>query len=209
MTVAVQERAASGAVLPRQRETTLALAQPQCGSHSELTKRRGIDVVVAIDASKSMLARDVAPSRLERAKLELTTLLDELKGDRVAVVAFAGDAFIQCPLTSDYNAVMDRFTTDGGDTILTLAEWRQQTGQDTHSFTSTPSALFVNPSGGDFHLLATSPALNAGAALADVPIDLADVPRPQGPAYDIGAYEQASAPGSGGELVFVDGFEMR
>ncbi len=81
-----------------------ALAQPQCGSHSELTKRRGIDVVVAIDASKSMLARDVQPSRLERAKLELTTLLDELKGDRVAVVAFAGDAFIQCPLTSDYAA---------------------------------------------------------------------------------------------------------
>ncbi len=81
-----------------------ALAQPQCGSHSELTKRRGIDVVVAIDSSRSMLARDVQPSRLERAKLELTTLLDELKGDRVAVVAFAGDAFIQCPLTSDYAA---------------------------------------------------------------------------------------------------------
>jgi len=83
----------------------LALAQPQCGSKSELTKRRGIDVVVALDASKSMLARDVQPSRLERAKLELTTLLDELKGDRVALVAFAGDAFIQSPLTSDYSAV--------------------------------------------------------------------------------------------------------
>jgi Ca-activated chloride channel homolog len=81
-----------------------ALMQPQCGSHAELTKRRGIDVVVALDASKSMLARDVQPSRLERAKLELTTLLDELKGDRVGVVAFAGDAFIQCPLTSDYAA---------------------------------------------------------------------------------------------------------
>ncbi len=82
----------------------LALAQPQCGSRAELTKRRGIDVVVALDASKSMLARDVAPSRLERAKLELTTLLDELKGDRVGIVVFAGDAFIQCPLTSDYAA---------------------------------------------------------------------------------------------------------
>lgn len=81
-----------------------ALAQPQCGSHSELTKRRGIDVVVALDASKSMLARDVSPTRIERARLELSTLLDELKGDRVAVVAFAGDAFIQCPLTSDYAA---------------------------------------------------------------------------------------------------------
>lgn len=83
----------------------LALAQPQCGSRSELTKRRGIDLVVALDASKSMYARDVAPDRLTRATLELQTLLDELKGDRVALVAFAGDAFIQCPLTSDYEAV--------------------------------------------------------------------------------------------------------
>lgn len=82
----------------------IALAQPQCGGRSELTRRRGIDVVVALDASKSMLARDVQPSRLARAKLELTTLLDELKGDRVGVVAFAGDAFIQCPLTGDYAA---------------------------------------------------------------------------------------------------------
>lgn len=82
----------------------VALAQPQCGSRSELVKRRGIDVVVALDASKSMLASDVQPSRLARAKLELTTLLDELKGDRVGIVAFAGEAFIQCPLTSDYAA---------------------------------------------------------------------------------------------------------
>ncbi|HET9450792.1 MAG TPA: VWA domain-containing protein [Aggregicoccus sp.] len=82
----------------------LALAQPQCGSKSEVVKKRGIDVVVALDASKSMLARDVAPSRLERAKLELTTLLDELKGDRVGLVVFAGEAFVQSPLTSDYAA---------------------------------------------------------------------------------------------------------
>lgn len=82
-----------------------ALAQPQCGTKSELMKRKGIDVVVVLDASKSMLARDVQPSRLERAKLELATLLDELKGDRVGLVVFAGDAFIQSPLTSDYSAV--------------------------------------------------------------------------------------------------------
>lgn len=82
----------------------IALAQPQCGERAEVVKRRGIDVVVALDASKSMYARDVTPSRLERAKLELATLLDTLKGDRVALVVFAGDAFIQCPLTSDYAA---------------------------------------------------------------------------------------------------------
>jgi Ca-activated chloride channel family protein len=82
----------------------LALAQPQCGERAEVAKRRGIDVVVALDASKSMYARDISPSRIERARLELSTLLDSLKGDRVAIVAFAGDAFVQCPLTSDYAA---------------------------------------------------------------------------------------------------------
>ncbi len=82
----------------------LALSQPQCGSHTELIKRRGVDLVVALDVSKSMLARDVQPNRLDRAKLELTALLDQLKGDRVGLVVFAGDAFIQCPLTSDYAA---------------------------------------------------------------------------------------------------------
>ena len=83
----------------------IALAQPQWGTTSEPVKRKGIDVVVVLDASKSMLARDVQPSRLDRARLELSTLLDDLKGDRVGLVAFAGDAFIQSPLTSDYSAV--------------------------------------------------------------------------------------------------------
>jgi parallel beta-helix repeat protein len=114
-------------------------------------------------------------------------------------------------LVSDYNVVMDRFTTDGGDTILTLAEWRQQTGQDTHSFTSTPSALFVNAPDGDYHLSPTSPAVDAGETLSDVPVDLSDVLRPQGAGYDIGAYEQGGGGGGGGgggELVFANGFEM-
>ncbi|HUJ25519.1 MAG TPA: VWA domain-containing protein [Myxococcales bacterium] len=82
----------------------LAAAGPQCGERTELVKRSGIDLVVAIDASTSMLARDVRPSRLDRAKLEVTALLDRLKGDRVGLVVFAGDAFVQCPLTTDYAA---------------------------------------------------------------------------------------------------------
>jgi Ca-activated chloride channel family protein len=82
----------------------LALAQPQCGARTELNKRFGSDLVVALDASNSMLARDVKPSRLERARLELSALLDRLKGDRVGLVVFAGRAFVQCPLTTDYAA---------------------------------------------------------------------------------------------------------
>jgi Ca-activated chloride channel family protein len=82
----------------------ISAAGPQCGERTELVKRTGIDLVVALDASNSMLARDVKPSRLDRAKLEVTALLDRLKGDRVGLVVFAGEAFVQCPLTTDYSA---------------------------------------------------------------------------------------------------------
>ena len=82
----------------------LAAAGPQCGERTEVVKRAGVDLVIALDASASMLARDVKPSRLERAKLEISALLDQLKGDRVGLVVFAGEAFVQCPLTIDYSA---------------------------------------------------------------------------------------------------------
>ncbi|AKU89988.1 VWA domain-containing protein [Vulgatibacter incomptus] len=83
---------------------SLALLRPQLGEKADVAHRRGIDLVVAVDASRSMLARDVLPSRIERAKLELQTLIDRLQGDRVGLVTFAGDAFVQCPLTTDYGA---------------------------------------------------------------------------------------------------------
>jgi Ca-activated chloride channel family protein len=82
----------------------LALAGPRVGSREVTVKRRGIDIVIAIDVSNSMLARDIAPSRLAKAKREVATFLEKLDGDRVALVAFAGDAYLQCPLTVDYGA---------------------------------------------------------------------------------------------------------
>lgn len=82
----------------------LALSRPQCGTRAELQRRYGIDLVVVLDASRSMLAADVAPDRLARAKLEVSALLDGLAGDRVALVVFAGEAFVACPLTTDYAA---------------------------------------------------------------------------------------------------------
>lgn len=83
----------------------LALAGPKWGYHWQRVAREGIDIVIAIDASKSMLARDVKPDRLERAKMEVRELLDTLPGDRVALVAFAGSSYTVCPLTLDYAAV--------------------------------------------------------------------------------------------------------
>jgi Ca-activated chloride channel family protein len=82
----------------------VSAAGPQCGERTEIVKRSGVDLVVALDASTSMLARDVRPSRIERARAEIAALFDALRGDRVGIVAFAGEAFVQCPLTIDYGA---------------------------------------------------------------------------------------------------------
>lgn len=81
--------------------TLLALARPQWGFTWEETKQRGLDIVVAIDISKSMLAEDIAPNRLTRAKLAALDLMQQARSDRLGLVAFAGSAFLQCPLTID------------------------------------------------------------------------------------------------------------
>jgi len=77
------------------------LARPQWGFELEEITRRGLDIVVAIDTSKSMLAEDIAPNRLARAKLAALDLMQQAKADRLGLVAFAGNAFMQCPLTID------------------------------------------------------------------------------------------------------------
>ena len=81
-----------------------SLVQPKWGYHWEDVERRGIDIVVAVDTSRSMLADDIKPNRLEAAKREIKDLIDIIDGDRVGLVAFAGTAFLQCPLTLDYGA---------------------------------------------------------------------------------------------------------
>lgn len=83
----------------------VALARPQLGFTFEEAKRKGRDVLVAVDTSRSMLATDVAPSRLARTKLAVLDLLNTLEGDRLGLLAFAGSAFLQAPLTVDYQAV--------------------------------------------------------------------------------------------------------
>jgi Ca-activated chloride channel family protein len=82
----------------------LALARPQWGFNWETAKQSGLDIIVAIDTSRSMLATDVAPNRLERAKLEALSLMGRAKTDRLGLIAFAGSAFLQCPLTLDDEA---------------------------------------------------------------------------------------------------------
>ena len=78
------------------------LAQPQFGSKMETVKRQGIETVVALDVSNSMMAQDVAPSRLEKSKKLISRLVETFNNDKVAMIVFAGEAFTQLPITSDY-----------------------------------------------------------------------------------------------------------
>ena len=83
----------------------LAAARPQLGSIMQTIRAEGADIVIALDTSLSMLAEDVPPNRLAAAKHEISTFLNSLTTDRIALVPFAGVAFVQCPLTLDYSAV--------------------------------------------------------------------------------------------------------
>ena len=81
---------------------TVLLARPQFGSKLETVKRQGVEVMIALDISNSMLAQDVQPSRLQKAKRLVAQLVDKMQNDKVGMIVFAGDAFTQLPITSDY-----------------------------------------------------------------------------------------------------------
>ncbi|MCF8144753.1 MAG: VWA domain-containing protein [Deltaproteobacteria bacterium] len=83
----------------------LALAGPRWGSHYQEVSQKGVDIMIVLDVSRSMLVEDVEPDRLERAKREISDFIRVVQGDRVGLVAFAGAAFTQCPLTLDYGAL--------------------------------------------------------------------------------------------------------
>lgn len=82
----------------------MALVNPKYGTEIETVKREGVDIVFAVDVSKSMLAEDVAPNRLERSKRVVQQIINNLKGDRVGIIAYAGSAVPQLPITTDYGA---------------------------------------------------------------------------------------------------------
>ena len=83
----------------------VALAGPRVGTATRESRQESLDLLIALDVSDSMRAQDVAPSRLERAKLEVERVVAERRGDRVGLVVFAGEAFLQCPLTTDRGAL--------------------------------------------------------------------------------------------------------
>lgn len=97
----------------------IGLANPQIGSKLEEVKREGIDLIVAIDVSNSMKAEDLSPNRLENAKRAMLQLVQELKGDRLGIIVFAGKAYTQLPVTTDYSAAKLFLNTIDTDIIPT------------------------------------------------------------------------------------------
>ncbi len=94
-----------------------ALAGPRWGSRYEEVSRKGVDIMIVMDVSRSMLAEDIKPSRLERARREVLDFLRVIDGDRAGLAAFSGAAFVQCPLTLDYGALIMFLSALGPDLI--------------------------------------------------------------------------------------------
>ena len=82
--------------------TIIAIARPQFGSQLKTVKREGIELIIALDVSNSMLAEDIQPNRLERSKRAISQLVDKLSDDKIGLIVFAGEAYTQLPITSDY-----------------------------------------------------------------------------------------------------------
>jgi len=97
----------------------IGIANPQIGTKIEEIKREGIDLIVAVDVSNSMKAEDLSPNRLERAKRAMLQMLEELKSDRLGIIVFAGQAYTQLPITTDYSAAKLFLTTIDTDIVPT------------------------------------------------------------------------------------------
>ncbi|MGE5279585.1 MAG: VWA domain-containing protein [Deltaproteobacteria bacterium] len=138
----------------------LALMRPQWGSRTEKVPRVGIDLLFALDVSQSMLSQDILPSRLERAKLAIGDLVKKLNGDRVGLIAFAGDAYLACPLTTDYGGFLLTLKDVGPDTV-------GRPGTDIAAALEEAGKAFASASGADKTLiLITDGEDHEGRALA-------------------------------------------
>jgi len=127
----------------------LALARPQWGEIAEPRYEQSREVMLALDLSRSMLADDVSPSRLARAKLLIESLLDQLKGERVGLIVFSGTAFVQSPLSADYEVLRD-FLTELDPSYL------PEGGTDYEAMLRTAAHAFGDQGGGDRYLVILS-----------------------------------------------------
>ena len=122
----------------------LALARPQWGSAVQPVEQRGVQMMVALDVSSSMLTRDVKPDRLTRAKLEIADLLERLKGDEVGLVVFSGSSFVQFPPTFDYSTART-FVDNAGPESISREGTDLVSGSSAFSGSSATYGAIVSP----------------------------------------------------------------
>jgi len=120
----------------------IGIANPQIGTKMEEVKREGVDLMIALDLSNSMLCEDIKPNRLERARQAISRLIDKLEGDRIGLIVFAGDAYVQLPITTDYSAaklflstvntniVPSQGTSIGKAIVLSMSSFDMDNGQN-------------------------------------------------------------------------------
>ncbi|MFN4199071.1 MAG: VWA domain-containing protein, partial [Flavobacterium sp.] len=133
---------------------TLALVNPKIGSKMETVKREGIDIVFAVDVSKSMLAEDVAPNRLEKTKQIVSQIINQLGNDRIGIVAYAGAAFPLLPITTDYGVAkmyLQSMNTDMVSSMGTSLQEALDLSLDFFDEESETSKLIVLISDGEDH----------------------------------------------------------
>ena len=132
----------------------VALANPQIGTKLEEVKRKGVELVIALDVSNSMLAEDIKPNRLDRAKQEISKLIDKLENDKIGLIVFAGKSFIQLPLTSDFSAAKLMLSTVNTDIISTQGTAigaAIETAKNMYSEDNTKSKVLLIISDGENH----------------------------------------------------------
>src|SRR5690554_97917 len=168
------------------------IAGPQFGTKVEKVEKRGIELVIAIDVSNSMLARDVTPDRLSRAKQLLSRIIDARKNDKIALIVFAGEAYVQMPLTTDtQSAKIFLNTIDPSLVPIQGTAIAQAIGLGMSSFSSDPDiskAMIIITDGEDHEGNATDIA--AEAAQAGVTINVVGIGSPDGspiPALEYGS----------------------
>jgi Ca-activated chloride channel family protein len=160
----------------------LALAGPEWGYRWEEAQSRGVELIFALDTSKSMLAADIKPSRLDRAKLAVKDFLSRLSGDKIGLIAFSGSSFLQCPLTLDYNAfgialdALDVQSIPRGGTAIGAAI---STAREAFKSGSSGSKILVIITDGENHE-GDPAALAKAAAQAGISVNTIGIGSPQG-----------------------------
>jgi Ca-activated chloride channel family protein len=157
------------------------IADPQVGSKLEEVKRQGIDLVVCLDVSNSMNAQDIKPSRLESAKRSISRLIDQLEGDRIGIVVFAGRAYVQLPITTDYSAARMFLSTINTNVVSaqgTAIEEAIKSAMNSFDFENTHSKAIVIITDGEDHdgdaIKATQEAAEKGVKVFTIGMGLAE-----------------------------------